>query len=136
MLILFIWDINESYVIMILNEHILKILFLYSFVWAPFLCMICDILTVLQTFTQKILKKEMLFFGPNNFFFWAFCIRFGTKTWVPMLPCSTLPGAERTCVVVCLLCFILQCKQFPEHFFVLTWQSYLPIFWYNVKFLQ
>lgn len=96
--ILFIQDLSESNVIKHeLNQHILKILILYTFVPSPFSCIICDILTVLQTsiIRPRNFKKGnvglqpplLLLYEPSAF-------QPVTKTWVLMLPVSysTLPG--------------------------------------------
>lgn len=59
---LFIQDINENNVIKHeLTQHILKILILYTFVWSPFSCIICDTLAVLQT---SIIRPRN--FGKGN----------------------------------------------------------------------
>lgn len=58
MLTLFIQDINESYVTIILNEYILKILFLYRHHSYA-----CDILAVLQTsniHTENFEKRNVI----------------------------------------------------------------------------
>lgn len=136
MLTLFIQDINESYVTIILNEYILKILFLYRHHSYA-----CDILAVLQTsniHTENFEKRNVILW-PHLFLpLEPSAPWFGTETWVPMLPCflQHFPGSERTWVVVSLFCFKLQCKQLLEHLFDLTWQSDMPVFWYNIKFLQ